>query len=161
MTSYRTFASSLLLASSLGALAAPAVAAPQDCGPAGMRGAWEYRGERMAQHHQQLHDALKLTPEQEGAWKKLIDSQHPMARMQPGKADDWAKLTTPERADRMLERMKEQQSRMTEHVLALKDFYAVLTPEQKKTFDGFHSGAQSGKRGRQGPRSMDRAAPTP
>jgi protein CpxP len=61
----------------------------------------------------------------------------------------------------MLERMKEQQSRMTEHVLALKDFYAVLTPEQKKTFDDFHSSAQSGKRGRQGPRSMDRAAPTP
>jgi Spy/CpxP family protein refolding chaperone len=85
MTSCRTFASSLLLASSLGTLAAPAVAAPQDCGPAGMRGAWAYRGERMAQHHQRLHDALKLTPEQEGAWKKLMDSQHPMAGMQPGK----------------------------------------------------------------------------
>jgi protein CpxP len=95
MTSYRTFASSLLLAATLGTLVAPVGAAPQDCGPAGMRGAWEYRGERMAQHHQQLHDALKLTPEQEGAWKKLMDSQHPMARMQPGKADDLGEADDP------------------------------------------------------------------
>ncbi len=162
MTPQRNFASSLLLATSLGMLAAPAVAAPQDCGQPGTRGEyWEYPGERMAQQQKQLHDALKLTPDQEGAWKKLMDTHQPMARMERRKPDDWAKLTTPERADKMVERMREQQSHMFEHVVALKEFYAVLTPEQKKTFDDFHSAARSGMRGKPGPRSMDRAAPKP
>jgi protein CpxP len=89
MTNYRSVVSltSILLASILGVIAAPAVAAPSDCGPPGMRGDfWEYRVERMAQHHKMLHDALKLTPGQEGAWKKLMDSEHPMARPEPGVA---------------------------------------------------------------------------
>ena len=120
MTNYRTFASSILLASSLGILATPAMAAPPDCGPAAMRGDfWEYRGERMAQHHKTLHDALKLTPDQDIAWKKLMDSEHPMAKPEPRNPEEWAKLTTPERADKMVERMREQQSRMFEHVAAL------------------------------------------
>ncbi len=161
MTSYRTFASSLLLASSLGILAAPVLAAPKDCGPVGMHGDWEHRDERMAQHHKQLHDALKLTPDQEGAWKKFIDSEPPMAKAEPVKPEEWAKLTTPQRADKMLERMREHQSRMFEQVTALKDFYDVLTPEQKKTFDDFHSAPQPGMRGKHGPRSMERAAPKP
>ena len=162
MTSYRTFVCSMLLVSSLGVLAAPVVAAPPDCSRMGMRGdAWEHRVERMAQQHQRLHDALKLTPEQDIAWKKLMDPQHPMARMEPAKADDWAKLSTPERADKMLERMQEHQSRMTAHVTALKDFYALLTPEQKKTFDDFHAGPRGGMRGKPGPRPMDMAPPKP
>jgi protein CpxP len=162
MTRYRNFVSSILLVSSLGVLAAPVAAAPPDCSRAAMRGdIWEHRVERMAQHHQRLHDALKLTPEQDSAWKKLMDSQHPMARMEPGKADDWAKLTTPERADKMLERMQEHQSRMTQHVAALKDFYAMLTPEQKKTFDDFHSAPRRGMRGKPGPRPMDMTSPKP
>ena len=162
MTNYRTLASSILLASSLGILATPAMAAPPDCGPAAMRGDfWEYRGERMAQHHKTLHDALKLTPDQDLAWKKLMDSEHPMAKPEPRNSEEWAKLTTPERADKMVERMREQQSRMFEHVAALKEFYAVLTPEQKKTFDDLHAGARPGRgmHGKPGARSTDRAAP--
>ena len=162
MTSYRTFVSSLLLVSSLGVLAAPVVAAPPDCSRTGMRGdAWEHRVERMAQQHQRLHDALKLTPEQDIAWKKLMDPQHPMARMEPAKADDWAKLSTPERADKMVERMRDQQSRMFERLAALKEFYAVLTPEQKKIFDDFHAVPPRGKHAKPGPRPMDRASPKP
>ena len=86
-----------------------------------------------------------------------------MAKPAPAKPEEWAKLTTPERADKMVERMREQQSRMFEHVAALKEFYAVLTPEQKKTFDDFHSSMRpgSGMRGKPGPRSMERASPRP
>lgn len=161
MTNYRTLASSILLMSSLGVLATPAVAAPMDCGPAGMRGEfWEYRGERMAQQ-QKLHDALKLTPDQDGAWKKLMDSEHPMTKPEPRKAEEWAKLTTPERADKMLTQMQEHQSRMTAHVAALKDFYAVLTPEQKKTFDDFHAAPRAGMHAKPAPRAMDRKSPGP
>ncbi|MBL8373565.1 Spy/CpxP family protein refolding chaperone [Accumulibacter sp.] len=76
----------------------------------------------MVQHHKMLHDALRLTPGQACAWKTLMDSEHPMARPKPGKPEEWAKLTTPERAERMVERMRDRQSRVLEHVVALKEF---------------------------------------
>jgi Spy/CpxP family protein refolding chaperone len=117
-------------------------------GMGGMGGArWEHRADRMAQHHKMLHEALKLTPEQEGPWKKLMDSEHPMMKGPAGTPGDWAKLTAPERADMMLERMKAHQTQMTEHVAALKEFYGALTPEQQKTFDQFHAGQKGGMRG--------------
>lgn len=155
MNSYRTIVSSLLLVSSLGFVAVPAFAASSGCGPSGGRGEFfEHRIERMAQHHKKLHESLKLTPEQEGAWKKLMDAEQPMGKMEKRNAEDWSKLTTPERADKMLERMKEHQARQVEHVAALKEFYAVLTPEQRKTFDDFHAAPRGGMRGK----SMNRAA---
>jgi protein CpxP len=149
MTSYRILVSSILLASSLGVIAAPLVADPQNCGPMGPYGQnWERRAGNIEMHHQKLHAALKLKTEQEGAWKKLMDSEPHGAKVAPGKSEDWSKLTTPERADKMLERMKEHQVQQTEHVAALKEFYAVLTPEQKKTFDEFHSAPRAGMRGK-------------
>ena len=161
MTSYRNLFSSILLASSLGVFAAPAVADPQNCGSMGKRsGHWDHHAKHIEMHHQKLHAALKLTPEQEGAWKKLMDSEPHRAEVAPGKSEDWSKLTTPERADKMLERMKEHQARQTEHVAALKEFYAVLTPDQKKTFDDFHS-SQRGMRGKPHNRaSKSEIAPT-
>lgn len=162
MTTYRTLASSLLLASSLGFVAAPAFAMPQDCGPKGARGEfWEHHSERMQQHHNKLHAALKLTPEQEIAWKKMMDSKQPMAKMEAMKAEDRAKLTAPERADKMLERMQEHQARQVVHVAALKEFYALLTPEQKKTFDSFHSAPRAGKHGKPGHHRATGAEKTP
>ena len=149
MTSYRTLVSSVLLVSSLGFVAVPALAARQDCGPGGARGEFmEHHAKQMEQHHKKLHAALKLTADQETAWKKLMDSEQPMAKMPPAKPEDWAKLTTPERADKMLERMQEHQAREVGHVAALKEFYAVLTPEQKKAFDDFHSGPHERKHGK-------------
>jgi Spy/CpxP family protein refolding chaperone len=149
MTSYRILVSSILLASSLGVVAAPLVADPQNCGPMGPRNKhWEHRAGNIEMHHQKLHAALKLIPDQEGAWKKLMESEPLRAKVAPGKSEDWSKLTTPERADKMLERMNEHQAQQTEHVAALKEFYAVLTPEQKKTFDDFHSAPRAGMRGK-------------
>ena len=149
MTSYRILVSSILLASSLGVVAAPLVADPQNCDPMGPHSKnWERRAGNFEMHHQKLHAALKLKPEQEGAWKKLMDTEPHRTKVAPGKSEDWSKLTTPERADKMLERMKEHQAQQTEHVAALKEFYAVLTPEQKKTFDNFHSAPHAGMRGK-------------
>lgn len=146
--SYSSF-SRLLLVSGLAALAVPALAQPGGgCGP--MEGGWggfrEHRDERMQQHQKALHDALKLSPEQEGAWKKFSESMQPPAKAERGKPEEGAKLTMPERAEKMLELAKQRQERMGEHLAALKTFYATLTPEQKKTFDEFHTGPRGGRR---------------
>ena len=51
-------------------------------------------------------------------------------------------------AEKMLDAQKQHQEAMSKHVAALKDFYAQLTPEQKKTFD---EQTQWGRQGRRGP----------
>jgi Spy/CpxP family protein refolding chaperone len=164
MTSYRALLSSLLLASSLGFAASPAVAMSHGCGPMNAAGDFmEHRAKQMEQHHKKLHAALKLTPDQDAAWTKMTGSEQPMAKEEPGKAEDWAKLTTPERADKMLERMKAHQAQQVEHVAALKEFYAVLTPEQKKVFDDFHSGPRDAmhRKSRHHTPGAGKASPTP
>lgn len=160
MNSYRTRFSTVLLASCLAGLAAPVIAAPYECGPKGEHAVFfEHRGERMEQHQKKLLEALKLTRDQEPAWNKFAasDGPAPISRA-AAKPEDWSKLSSPERADRALEMMKERQTRMGEHVVALKEFYAVLTPEQKKTFDDFHVGPPRGKHDRRHSR-MERSAP--
>jgi Spy/CpxP family protein refolding chaperone len=147
MTRYRTLFSSALLASSLGIVAVPAVAMPPDCVAQPARGPFsEYHSERLEQHHKSLLAILKLTPAQEPAWNKLLEAERPQPRLEPAKAEDLAKLTTPERADRMLELMKAQEQHLSQHAAALKEFYATLTPEQRKGFDAYHSGLLDGKR---------------
>jgi len=152
MKNHRNLSTNLLLAAGMAVVAAPTLAEPGDCGP---MGSWEkfheQRSERMQQHQKRLHDALKLTPDQEGAWKKFTESMVPPPRPEKGEPEDWAKLTAPERAERMLELGKKRQERMADHLAALKTFYAVLTPEQKKIFDEHHAGPRGGKRGPQAP----------
>ena len=46
-----------------------------------------------------------------------------------------AKLTSPERMEIMVERMKERENQMAAQLNALKTFYATLSPEQQKIFD--------------------------
>lgn len=164
MTTCRTLVSSVVLAASIGFAVAPVAAMPRDCGPRGNSGEFmEYRADYMAQHQKKLHAALKLTADQEAAWAKLTATAQPMAKGGPAMSDDWAKLTTPERADRMLERMKMRQAQQTEHVAALKEFYAVLTAEQKKVFDDFHANMRDGMRSKRGNRGsgMGKANPAP
>lgn len=158
MSYRRNFLTRLLLVSGL-AGAAHALAEPGNCGP---MGGWEQfheqRQGRIEQHQKRLHDALKLTSDQEGAWQKFTESMRNTARPERANRDDWAKLTTPERAEKMLDLAKQRQERMVEHVAALKTFYAVLTPEQKKIFDEQHAGPRPGRRG---PPTGDGAGVTP
>lgn len=101
-----------------------------------------YRGhhERWKEYHHQrrtaLHDKLKLNAQQEKAWAtylsvtdKNIDSWKPFYRA------DLEKMTAPERLQAMIDRMKTREKEMTEQLVALKTFYATLTPEQQKIFD--------------------------
>jgi Spy/CpxP family protein refolding chaperone len=152
MSAYRKLVQSFLLAAGVCTFAVgPAMADP---GCEHMRGHSERHEKMMEQHHTQLHDALKLTALLEPAWKKLMDSEQPIPSAQGGKAEDWAKLTTPERAEKMLELSKVRQAQMTEHVAALKVFYGALTPEQQKTFDDFHSSQHKGMAGKRDHKSF-------
>jgi len=57
----------------------------------------------------------------------------------PDGHDDFAKLTTPERLDKMSAMMSEhiarRQAEFQKHAAAIKAFYAVLSPEQQRAFD--------------------------
>lgn len=166
MNSYRRLAQSVLLATGLGAfLASPAFADP-DCGAMGGREAHqahqEHHSKMMEQHHKQLHDALKLTSEQEPGWKKLMESEQPKpSSAGTGPREDWSKLSTPERAEKTLELYKARQAHMAEYVAALKDFYATLTPEQKKVFEDMHASQRGSMRGKSGPRNPGASSPSP
>ncbi len=94
----------------------------------------QHRAKRQAA----LHDKLKITAAQEGAWKTFTDKTTPQRPATPParpSKDEWNKLTTPERLDRHLDRMKKMEARMADHIAATKEFYAVLSPEQQKVFD--------------------------
>lgn len=135
------------------AISAPSFAQRGDCmgnGSAGGKFSEARFSDRMKQHQQRLHDALKLTPQQEPAWTKFQES-HPFnnAANRPAQAD-MAKLTAPERAEKMLELQKQHQEGMSKHLVAMKDFYGQLSPEQKKAFDEQSQMGQRGQRSGRG-----------
>lgn len=106
---------------------------------------------RMEQHHARLHEALKLTPAQEDAWKTYLAQGKPQPPAgQPLSREEMARLSTPERAERMQGVMRDRLAMMEKHTAALKTFYATLTPEQKKTFDEMHQHKPRGPRPAQG-----------
>ncbi len=92
--------------------------------------------QRRAERQAALKATLKITAEQEPAWNAFVARTAPEARMdRRAEREDWAKLTTPERLDRMQARQTERSAAMTRHIDATRSFYGVLTPEQQKLFD--------------------------
>jgi LTXXQ motif family protein len=97
---------------------------------------WKHKNvaDMRAAHMKALHDKLKLTDTQEGAWTKFaaateakpIDRSNMVEEKSP---------TAPQRMERMLDRMHQREQLMSAHLAALKEFYTVLTPEQQKVFD--------------------------
>jgi len=147
MNHYRDIARNLLIAVGMGAFLAGPVLADPECPVTGTGVTYHERHvKQMEQHHKQLHDALKLTAEQEAGWVKLTASEQPVAGAT--QTEDWSKLTAPERAEKMLELSKAHQERMTGHVAALKAFYDTLTAEQKKIFEDSHAGLRDGMHGK-------------
>lgn len=141
-----------LLGAGISLASVMAIAHPMDCGPGrdgdGPRGRF---AEFHKKHQQQLHDALKLTPQQEAAWNKFQESS-PFAQRPNGPSpEELAKLPAPERAEKMLERQKLHQEAASKHLAALKEFYAQLSPEQKKTFDEQSFPGKHGHRRDRGP----------
>lgn len=105
----------------------------------------EHMQARRAAHHEALKSKLQLTPEQEPAWLAFtarMDAGRGLQRPGAGERVDWSQLTTPERLDKMQERMAERQAAMGQRFDAIKSFYAALSPEQQKVFDSHHMGGQ-------------------
>ena len=89
----------------------------------------------MTKKHNQLHDKLNLSADQEGAWKTYTDAT--MTNMTQSKrgAVDLDSMSAPQRMEKGLEFMNERLKKMAAQLDALKTFYATLTPEQQKVFD--------------------------
>lgn len=103
---------------------------------------------RMAERQAKLKAELKLAPEQEAAWSAFVARTAPELRMggkDRAQREDWSKMTTPERLDKMQARHAERGEKMAERIDATKSFYATLTPEQQKTFDTQSMRATGGK----------------
>ncbi len=111
---------------------------------------------RMAERQAQLKATLKITPAQEAAWNAFVARTAPEPRMgRDVSREDWAKLTTPQRLDKMQALKAERDARMDKRIDATKSFYAALTPEQQKVFDsqrhgGFQRAGMQGERGMMG-----------
>jgi periplasmic protein CpxP/Spy len=96
---------------------------------------------RMAKHQAELKAALKITAAQEADWTKFTAAMAPPASnmAQHPSREEMAKLTTPERIDKMKALRTEHHAvmslEMDKRADATKAFYATLTPEQQKVFD--------------------------
>ncbi len=99
----------------------------------------------VAKRMAELKAKLKVTAEQEGAWTAFTTAMKPPARMDHQRPDraELAKLTTPERIDKMralrIQHMAERTAAMDKREEATKVFYAALNADQKKTFDAEHA----------------------
>lgn len=92
--------------------------------------------QRHAERQAALKATLGLTAEQEPAWNAFVARTAPEARMERrANREDWAKLTTPERLDKMQARQAERTARMNSRIEATRSFYNALTPEQQQRFD--------------------------
>ncbi|WP_312514402.1 Spy/CpxP family protein refolding chaperone [Massilia sp.] len=95
---------------------------------------------KRAEHQARLRDALKLNAQQQPAWDAFVASMTPQKRgegQRAGRPDRaaFAKLSAPQRMERHIAMQKQRTTRMEARLAALNNFYSVLTPEQRKTFD--------------------------
>jgi hypothetical protein len=90
-------------------------------------------------HLAKLKEKLNLKPEQEAAWNAFASTAKPGVQRtgmdRAAKKAEFAKLSTPERLDKMLAMADMRRVRMAERAAAVKAFYAQLTPEQQGVFD--------------------------
>ncbi len=97
--------------------------------------------QRWEAHQQELKTKLKLSSNQEPAWNTFVEAMKASAKPSVAQLDRdaLAKLTTPERMDKMAAfheaHETEMQSQRKQRSDATKQFYAQLTSEQQKVFD--------------------------
>ncbi len=135
---------------------------PMMGGMQGMHGMYQQGGKmdparmqaRMDQRHAALKTQLKLTAEQEAAWTAFLDTHKVPGMMKQQRPDraELAKLTTPERIDKMKALRAEHQAQADKRAESTKTFYAALNAEQQKVFDSFAMQGP-GKTRQQGPRN--------
>ena len=116
-----------LLALALGSIAASGSATAQSSAPAG--GAPDLAG---------LHDSLRVTPAQEGAWQAYVAAiaadQQADARRRTA-AQMMPQLPTPRRLALMQAEMAAEQADLKRTAAAVLGLYNQLTPAQQQLFD--------------------------
>jgi protein CpxP len=90
--------------------------------------------ERMAKRLGELKQKLAITGGQEGAWNTWTAALKPTPHQRPDRAE-FARLTTPERIDRIRAERAHRNAEIDKRMDATKTFYATLGAEQKKVFD--------------------------
>lgn len=108
--------------------------------------------EHFAKRQAKLHDALQLSGGQESAWAAYQAAIKPSGAMaMHGDRAAWATMSAPARMEKMIAMAKQHTAAMESHLAALNTFYSVLTPAQKKAFDG---ATMQGERGDHGGEHM-------
>jgi protein CpxP len=114
-------------------------------------------------HLAALKVELKITANQENAWKTFTDKARKQAETMPAqRAQMFAHMQAtdqpaPERLAQRTEFARQRIANMETMTAAVKDLYAVLTPEQKKIADGLLArGPMGGPGGMGGPGFMGR-----
>lgn len=138
------FTLSVLLASSALIAFVPAQAQPM-MGEMGMHHDEGRMHDRMVRHWEQRQTELKtklhLTPAQEPAWNAFVQGMKVPAKplVQPLDRDALAKLSTPERMEKMNAAHEANLATMQTHIKqrteATRVFYNQLNAEQQKVFD--------------------------
>lgn len=92
--------------------------------------------ERIAKRQAELKQKLAITSAQEGAWTAWTSAlKPPAARPDRPSREEFAKLTTPQRIEKMRTLRAQRQSAMDKRADATNTFYAALNADQKKVFD--------------------------
>jgi len=85
-----------------------------------------------------LHDDLRLTPDQEGAWRQYAVAMNDQGQMQARRRAAelmLPQLQTPRRLALMTATMTDELADFSRQGQAIDAFYGRLTPEQQRTFD--------------------------
>lgn len=106
----------------------------------------ERREQRMAARLGELKQILQITPQQEGAWSTWTSNLRPPQFQRPSRVE-FARMTTPERIDRIRALRAQRNAEMDKRLEATKTFYGTLTAEQKRLFDAEGNRFMRGGRG--------------
>lgn len=109
----------------------------------------QMREQRMARRLDELKRILQLTPQQEGAWNTWTAALKPTPHQRPDRAE-FARMTTPERIDRIRVLHSQRSAEMDRRLEATKVFYGSLGAEQKRLFDAQGLRLLRGGEGRHG-----------
>ncbi len=91
--------------------------------------------DHMAKRAADLKAKLKLNAEQENSWNAFVAAMKPPAHAAKPQREEMAKLSTPERLDKMNEMRKQRDAAFAQRDAATRTFYGALSAEQKKVFD--------------------------
>jgi Spy/CpxP family protein refolding chaperone len=98
----------------------------------------------MARHLKAMHDILGIRPDQEAAFQAMAAAMRPPMsplhdHMTPPPHPDMAAMPAPDRLEHQLQMMDQGHAMMREHmqnvIAAMRELYAVLTPEQRRIVD--------------------------